>query len=368
MRTVYLIPIEPLEERYSASWYKNIPSALHDAQYNVEVIEGDPLTDVIETGSFLDMNSTVAYKSSQMRRIARKFYRNEVKPNSIFFVTDLEFWGIEAIRLLSQINKVPVQIVGFLHAASYTTEDAFSVAEPYQKYTELGWLAAADLVLVGSQYHKRAIIERRIEKYADKKDIPVLSAKISCSGNPLFKSDYAEFPDIQKRKKLILSNRFDYEKRPNISLNIAYILKKRHPDLEIVITTSSRTLRSNAPWLVEYANRLEEDKILTIKDGLTKEEYHRELASSSLFITNSIEENFGYCLVEACIYDVAALAPDYCSHREILNSNLDLLFTSEDDCISKADAILNGKVVSTKPYVERFYKSMDRICDFLMYV
>jgi len=355
---IYLIPIEPLVERYSESWYRNIPLAFIKKGLEIQVIDGKPLTDVVETGTFLDINSTIAYKNSQMIEISKLFYAKKIKNGDIFFFFDVEFWGIESLRLMAQMNGITINIYGFLHAASHTIEDAFSIAAPYQKYTELGWVAACDKIFVGSSYSKESFVERRIKPYA--KD-DSLADKIVVTGNPLFETDYASFPDTVKKEKIIISNRFDWEKRPNLSLNFCHLFKKRYPGIEIAVTTSRPKFTSNKSWLVEYARVLESEGIINIYEGLTKNEYHKHLAESKVMLTNSIEECFGYCIVEALIYNCAVLAPNSCSHPELLK-NSKMLFTSEDEILPKLEYFLFGeKCFHLSHYVDCYYDSMDNI-------
>jgi glycosyltransferase involved in cell wall biosynthesis len=361
MLNIIYVPIEPLEERYSASWYKNIPAFFNRKLGigKVTVIDGETLTSTVEVGAFLDMNSTVYYKSTQMRVISKMFHEKQIKDGDIFFIADLEFWGIEALRLLAQLNNVKIVITGFLHAASYTTEDAFAVAGYYQKYTELGWLAACDYVYVGSDYHKSAIIARRIQPYAALNEQSDLMGKIKVVGNPLFASDYQDF-NSTKKFQLILTNRPDWEKRPNMSLTFAYLLKRRFPELSVVVTTSRATYRSNKQWISDYAKALEKDKVLTIYENLTKEEYHRLLSESMFFLTNSIEENFGYCVVEAMLYNVFPLVPNSCSHPELVNHHKEFIFNDEDEIMDKIDALLKYPRYP-QSIAARYYESMENI-------
>lgn len=351
---LFFVPIEPLEERYTKEWYDNFPRIFHEAGFAVTTIDGEQLSTSITTGAFLDMNDTIVYKNAQMSKIAHLFKTKAIRPGAIFFIADIEFWGIEALRLISQLNQVPIKIFGFLHAASYTAEDAFSVATPYQKYTELGWLAACDGVFVGSKYHKQAVIERRILPYADEKDKLGLIRKIHVTGNPLFESEDTTEGWI-KRKKLVITNRFDYEKRPNLSLQFAYLLKKRNKDLDIVITTSRPEFRSNQKWLVDLARGMEEDGILTIEEGITKKQYHNHLKTARVMLTNSIEENFGYCIAEALRYNCAPLMPNHCSHPEFVDGDERFLFNNNDEVIPKAEALLETTDKHLFRYIERFY-------------
>lgn len=365
MSTLFFIPIEPLTERYSESWYRNMPKAFAEYFDEVRVIDGEPLLDSIVVGTFLDMNSTVHYKNTQMREIAKLFLKGAIKNGDVFFFADLEFWGAESLRLMAQLNKVNVKIYGFMHAASYTIEDAFAIAAPYQKYTELGWIASCDAVFVGSEYHKRAIIERRIQPYACQQDVQTLSDKIVVTGNPLFEDDYPDIP-YSKVKRLIISNRFDYEKRPNLSLDFAVILKNRIPDLNIVVTTSRPQFTSNKAWLLEYARVLEAQGVIEIRSGLSKSEYYTYLATSKVMLTNSIEENFGYCIAEALIYNCAPLAENKFSHPELLSNNTQLLFNDMDEIIDKVQFFLALDSFDGRSYVSKYFNSMQKICKHMI--
>lgn len=355
---LYIVPIEPLEERYTGEWYKFLPGVFSE-NFNVTTIDGTPTTTVVETGAFLDMNSTIHYKAGQMQKISELFRHKKIKPGSVFFISDVEFWGIESLRLLSQINQVPIKIYGFLHAASYTIEDAFAVAAPYQKYTELGWIAALDGVFVGSFYHKDAVIERRIKPYAHQSDWDSLSNKLIVTGNPLFKSAYntSDLDLFPKKDKIVITNRFDYEKRPEQSLLTAYLIKQQLPHVEVVITTSRPTFRSNQQWLVDLARGYEKDGWVTIKENLTKEQYHNELKSAKVMLTNSIEENFGYCIAEAMIFGTAPIMPNNLSHPEFVIGDKTYLFETVDEAVNKAIYIMkmhNG--IDFSYCLRRFYE------------
>jgi len=362
MKKLFYIPIEPLEERYTAQWYKYFPIAFAKARYDVVTIDGTTLTDFVDTGTFLPMNSTVHYKNSQMQEISKLFQDKKINNGDTFFIADLEFWGIEAIRLMAQMNNIEVNIYAFLHAASYTKEDAFEVAQKYQKYTELGWVMMCDGVFVGSQYHKDAFMERRA-MYAPL-DYNEMNSKIHVTGNPIFSDEFLDHGN-KKKNQIIISNRFDWEKRPNMSLNFAYILKKKHPDWNIVVTTSRPTFSSNKQWLMDYARNLEKDGIIEIHDGLSKQEYYKMLSESKVMLTNSIEENFGYCIVEAIAYNTYPLAKNELSHPELLNDDPMLLFDDEDQIVDKVEALMECEDDITG-YADRYYDSLQEMTNIML--
>ena len=144
----YYLPIEPLEERYTEQWYRWFPEELKRRKIAYRIIDGDPITNTVETGTFLDINSTLHYKAEQLKKIAKLFYEKKVQAGDIFFVADLEFWGIESIKYLSHLNNIPTKLYGFCHAASYTKEDFISKCESYAKRVEEGWFAVFDKIFV----------------------------------------------------------------------------------------------------------------------------------------------------------------------------------------------------------------------------
>jgi len=314
---VYYIPIEPLEERYTAQWYRWFPEALENRGVSFEVIDGKALTDKIITGAFLDINSTVHYKAEQLKKISKLFFDGKVQDGDVFFVADIEFWGIESIRYLADLNNIKVRLCGFCHAASHTTEDFISKCASYAKFIERGWFEVFDVVFVGSQYHKNKILEYHAE----------LADKIMVSGNPYKSVEITDgIKGVQKKNRVILTNRPDYEKRPNLTLDVFQILKDKYPAWEFMVTTGRDEWGSG--WLRSLAKSLEKKGVITIKEGLTKAEYLNFLAESKIMTGNTIEENFGYCILEAMICNTIPIVSNGYSHPELLEGHHNLLFNS----------------------------------------
>lgn len=338
MKRIILVPLEPLNERYTEQWYRRLPEAFRAHGFEVLVVDGTPLLqDEIKVGAFLDINSTVHYKMTQLQAISAMFHKGDMREGDIFFFSDIEFWGLESVRLMSQMNNVPVKITGFLHAASYTKEDAFAVAAEYQQHTELGWVTALDKVFVGSHYHMNAFLERRVPEDLRSK----VGKKFVVTRNPLFMDEYHQF-DVPKQKKVLLTNRFDYEKRPRDTLALFEHLKHQFPDWEFVVTTGRKQVRGEVKDLA-LLHSLEDNGIVTVKAGLTKQQYHQELAEAYMTVSHSIEENYGYCLVESIVYGVIPLAPRGLSHDELVPQRCLFEDRIADFLTKPADFHANGR-------------------------
>lgn len=342
MRIIY-VPIEPLEERYTASWYKNFPKAFEELGAEVVVIDGEALSDTIEVGTFLDINSTVHYKMSQLQKIAKMFSEGFFKDNDHFFFGDVEFWGLESVRLMAQMNKVGIKMHGYLHAASFTKGDAFAIAEDYQKFTEVGWAACLNTVFVPTNYQRSAFNSRRLNRIA--KD-HLLESRLCVVGNPLFLSDY-DMSKVEKKKQIVLPNRFDVEKNPLQSLRAALQVARRH-GCSVVITTGRKKFRGSCKETIRKAYNLIEEASregldVDVKTGLTKAEYHKILAESMFMYSHSEEESFGYCIVEAMLYRCIPVVYDGASHKELVPETVEsvpLRFTTGDDSVIAMNVLM----------------------------
>jgi glycosyltransferase involved in cell wall biosynthesis len=329
---LYYIPIEPLDERYTEQWYRWFPNEFKFQGIEYTIIDGEPLVeDEIKVGTFLDINSSTHYKFTQLQKISRMFHEGVIKDCDVFFVADIEFFGIESIRYLSTLNNINIKMYGFCHAGSYTREDFFSKCEPFAKFFEKAWFNLFDEVFVGSEYHKQQIIKLR---GAD-------PSKIIVTGNPYDTINEGVHPRHTKENICILTNRPDYEKRPNITLDVFEILKALHPDWRFVVTTSRASWGKG--WLREKAISLAERGIIELYEGLTKKEYLDWLDRATVMTGNSIEENFGYCILESIILNTIPVVPNAYSHPELLiGDSSEFLFNSVDEQIQILDEILTS--------------------------
>ena len=362
-RKVFLLPIEPLESRYSAQWARWIPTAFSAAGYDGGVINGCPLTDHIETGTFLDINSTLHYKATQLAGIAKMFYKKMINPGDIFFVSDLEFWGIESIRYLSVLNKIPVKIYGFLHAASYTKGDFMEPCAEFAQIFERGWINICDKVFVGSNYHKRKIIRCRAKDEAEA--VEWHRNKIVVSGNPwdgLDAWDGLDGDGYTKVKQVIFPNRPDLEKCPVDSLQVAIELKAIRPDVNMVFCTARKQWGDDE--LRAYAQELVDLGIIELHEGISKKEYYNLLVLSMVMVSNTAEENFGYCVIEACNFGCQPVVPDAFSHPELLGNNKQLLYKrySLTDCVNLVEDRLDNPI-AVAHYASRCIEALPNIIE-----
>ncbi len=352
---IYYIPIEPLEERYTEQWYRWFPEEFKKQGEDIIIIDGETLTNRIETGAFLDINSTLYYKSEQLKQISKLFYNKKIKNGDKFFVADIEFWGIESIKYLAVLQNIDIKLYGFCHAASYTKEDYFSKTESFAKLHEKAWFNTFDKIFVGSEYHKNQMIMLR-DANAD---------KIIVSGNPYNINEVKNSITINpKKNQIILTNRPDYEKRPNLTLDVFEILKHNHPNWNFVLCTGR--LHWGSGWIAKKAKLLEEKGIVNIYYNITKTQYLQLLQESKIMVSNSIEENFGYCILESMIFNTIPILTNGYSHIELVEGREELLFNNIDEEIKKIEYAMFNNINGIYEMAEKYNNSLTKIVNTII--
>lgn len=360
MNKFFHIYLEPLEERYTEQWFRWFRDADYGT-YRYIPIGGEALCDKIKVGAFLDVNSTIHWKAEQVKQVAALFHNNHVKDGDIFFVADMWF-PVELLKYLIQLNGIDAKVYAFLHAGTYTTEDFAAPMANWAKHVEVGWATALDGIFVGSQYHKEAFLNRRL--IAAGLPWQSISDKIHVTGNPFNSAEVrlkGLYPST-KENLIIFPNRFDYEKRPNDFLNIATILKDRYPDWAFAICTSRNSMRSSHSWLTDLLYALNKHKIVQYNYDMTKEQYYQMLSRAKVMVSTTIEENFGYCTLEAMALDTIPVVPNRFSHPEIVGQGT-CLYEDINDALVKIESAMEASLVNNRygEQLEVYDRAVQRI-------
>lgn len=342
--TVYYLPIEPLNERYTEQWYRWFPAEFARQGLECVVLDGEPLIqDEIRVGTFLDINSTLHYKAEQLKKVADLFHRGLVKPGDCFFVADIEFFGIEAIRYLSVLNNIKVKLVGFAHAGSYTRGDFMEPCIPFARVYERGWGEICDYLCVGSHYHRENLITLRLSDRGARNVVvtgnPYLLEEIQTPERTELIENKANLPPL-----IIHSNRPDKEKNPRQALYVFSLLARRNPEWKFAVCTSRKVWGSGSLRTDALAMRSER---FSVFEGLSKKQYLDLLASSTVMLSCSPEENFGYCVLEAAALGCMPVLRNCASHPELLGDEFAHLLYS--GTLGNAVEVIERTVANPKP-------------------
>lgn len=157
---LYIFPIEPLEERYSADWLKWTEKWAKEKHIDHFIVHSqEKAYGKITKGQFLDCTGTNIYKAEQLRTIMRIFDDGYVRDGDIFWTHDLWFPGIEMLAYVRDAVGVKIKIYGMLHAGTYDPHDFITQCgmEKWGRHLERAWLEMVDGVFVATHFHKKLI-------------------------------------------------------------------------------------------------------------------------------------------------------------------------------------------------------------------
>lgn len=366
MNLAILLPLEPIEERYTEQWYRWFPEEFGRQGWEVKVVDGDRLTESIEVGSFLDLYSSMHWFYVQLSRTVA-FLRDVDKTkykNIVVFAYDVEMWGVEGLRYLKELSGFKnLYITGFLHAASYTTGDFMEPMSFIGKDLEVGWINSFDMVFVGSQYHMYKVFRER----------PAVITKIEVTGNPVSTKEIhsaieSVIPTDKREYDIIICDRPDYEKRVHEAVMMAVSLIDEL-NIKIAITTSRPYYRSNKKWISDSIKDIAScyPTNIDLFSGIPKKEYYSIMANSKCYLSATIEENFGYCCVEAMALGTYPVVPNDFAFKEHLSKShylnklakspllSNLLYNTQDGAIEILHDILCRRKIG------KFYPTMEEI-------
>jgi hypothetical protein len=285
MKTIFLVPIEPIDSRYTKQWYENIPKIIGDRitelklnPWEVVTVAGEGATNGTTDGAFLDFAATNYYKAAQVQAISELFMHGRVKPGDKFLVTDAWNFAITAIRYMSDLLEIPVEIHGIWHAGNYDPTDilGMKMQKDWPPHQERAWYYACDYNWFATNFHRSMFL----------KNLGICDAfKAHRSGQPheYIIPQLEDLLDTPKQDKVIWPHRYNADKQPKIAEEL----------------------------------KTDFNMIITAKMGLNKEAYYRELASSKVIFSCALHENLGISIMEAVLSGVIPVLPDRCSYAEM---------------------------------------------------
>lgn len=353
---LYVLPLEPMVERYTMQWYRWFKQDCASLDVPCVYIDGEQLDTTVEVGTVLDAAGTNFWKFTQLAKVCRLFKQRKIHDGDKFFSMDMWHPGLEAIPYMATLYGLDVKIYAFLHAGSYTTEDFAAPMAPWAVWFEKGWYQLCDGVFVGSNYHKEKFRELRVIGQ---------ESHVYVTGNPIRLREMPKLSTKARENIIIFSNRWDREKRPYDFVWAMEVLWETRQDFRVVITTSRPKFRSNTPSLLHVLDTVSFP--YELKVGLTKLQYYEELNKAKVFVSTTIEENFGYCLVEAMAMGVFPVVRRGFSHPEIVGQ-MGYLFNHTTQCARLCDAALSHpfKRMGLRARVAKFddsFRKMIRIID-----
>ncbi len=287
---LYNIPIESLDERYSAQWNKIFPEEFKKRNINFTTIYPEPLDNKINTGKFLDIIGTNYFKSKQLTEICQLLNEGKVKDGDIFFFHDLWFPGIEMLFYMRDALGINFKIAGMLHAGTYDEYD-FLAQEGMEKWgedLEKSWFKGLDFIFVATHFHKDLLEKTGRIDYHTRN-------KVYVTGFPLPVHIKLTEDDYEKKENIVVfPHRLDDEKNPQEFDILKCRLEGEYPDWEFIYTKEKCK---------------------------TKQEYYELLKRAKIALSFSEQETWGIAQQEAFMSGCIPIVPNRLSYPEMYGLN-----------------------------------------------
>lgn len=285
--TIYIICLEPIDQRYTKQWYDNIPVILkqaiakHNLEYEVVTIDGEDFApEQRSEGAFLDFGATNVYKATQAATVSKLFSNGKIKSGDKFLITDAWNFVITPIKYMSDLLDIPVEIHSIWHAGAYDPSDilGYKMSKPWPWLQEHSWFMSSDYNYYASESHRQMFLKNL--------DIPTeYHSRAVRSGQPheLIVAGLRERMSTEKKDSVMWPHRYNADKQP------------------------------------EIAERLSDDfdMVITQKMNLDKESYYNKMASSKAIFSCALHENLGISVMEAVLTGAIPILPDRCSYAEM---------------------------------------------------
>ena len=285
---LYNIPIESLEERYSAQWNKIFPEKFKELGIEYITIYPEPATNKINKGKFLDIVGTNHFKANQLSKICELFMEDKVKDGDVFFFHDLWFPGLEMLFYMRDALKINIKIGGMLHAGTYDPFDFLTQCgmAKWGNRLEQSWLNGVDFVFVATEYHKNLFLNKRDIYYE-------FGSKIFVTGFPHPFNISLTPEDISKKENIVVfPHRMDPEKNPEMFREISKEFE-------------------GTDWKFIFSKEVCKNK----------NEYYDLLKKSKIALSFADQETWGIAQQEAMFSCCIPLVPNRLSYKEMYNVN-----------------------------------------------
>jgi glycosyltransferase involved in cell wall biosynthesis len=276
---LWVFPIEPIEERYSAQWARWWQREL--ARLRVPHRFVMPWRDVaaIHTGQFLDTRLTHKWKANQLAMFVNAILEGEVQDGDWVILHDAWNPMLESLAYIRDTEGPKFKIAGLFHAGTYDPHDylAQKGLGRWAGSIERGWLEALDRVFVATDYHAALINHPKAE----------------VTGFPFYIDEFARHfrPWAEREKLVVFPHRLAPEKQPAVFDQVRELYARRYPSDAVRWVRTQDVCKS-------------------------KDDYYSLLGSARVSFSAALQETWGIAMLESLALGAWPVAPARLSYPE----------------------------------------------------
>lgn len=285
-RTVWIFPIEPFEERYTAQWlewfdtrfrkYVDTVAIVHDARWSYGAIA---------SGEFLDVIGTHIYKARQLAAFAEEVARGNVKNGDTVLFLDAWNPAVQSVAYIRDGMGLDIKLVGCVHAGTWDPADFLSRKgmAKWAKPSERGMLKCLDSICVATKCHAEMI-----EGYFGE-GLPLV-----VTGFPLYDEEFVEHALLwtERPRLVVFPHRLAPEKDPEGFRVLEETYRERYSDESVKFVRTRDVCES-------------------------KLDYYRLLGQARAVFSSARQETWGIAMLEGALLGAHPVSPQRLSYPEV---------------------------------------------------
>lgn len=368
-RLIYL-PVEMYKERWTE--VVSGPDGMFESQckkLGVEVLAIRPDTEVkqITTGVVLDTVARCKWAFVQIETLVEMVFAGAINPEEdVIYLED--FWtpGMEMIPYALSVKYPKPElrwpsVYSFCHAQSVDENDFTYPMRWWMRDFERAWANSHHDIFVAAEDLKNLL-----SNFANIDNVITVGTVFDSQVLLKIRDSLVKTPQPwnAKFKQVIFSSRWDEEKCPEVFMDLFEAVYQERQDIDFVVCTGSKELRSNKPALVARAKALEKltfdnESSFNIVESASKKIYYHLLSESTIQFNSAKQDFVSYTLLEAATFVTAPLYPNYLSFPDALHHDERYLYEpgNIDDAKKKLYALLDGKRSYNFEWVYKKYEN-----------
>lgn len=354
---LYYVPLESYKERYTMQWSAPKTGWLERnwikegiEYFRVEGVRALPQRK-IKVGCVLDGVGRSLHCYSQNEELLLLAEQGKITDNDIIYFDDFWHPGLESLPYAFHLLGIKPKMFAFLHAQSVDEFDFTYPMRSWMRFFEKGIGEVLNGIFVCGPCLRDLVVFGGI----------AAKEKVFVTGHPFNSEEVRErmpatFP-THRKNHIIFSSRWDDEKNPLFFLQVAKTVIERNKKAKFIVCTSAEKLRSNNQEnlfaLEQYRKQYPENILLM--EGLTKEEYYKELCDAKIQVNTADQDFVAITLLEASVAGCYPVYPYFRSFPETLRHSSAYTYTRLDveDAAQKILSVLKHEDLWTPKEIEK---------------
>jgi len=349
MNTIYIIPIEPIETRYTTHWHTHVPELLEAAsnKFKVITINGTEVPPVTTPGAFLDFGATNIYKSSQLIHIAELFREGMIKDGDKFLFTDAWNTSILQVKYMAELLGVDVEIHGLWHAGSYDPQDFLG-----RLIKDKRWTNSVEKALFYTLDKNWFATQQHIE---------------------MFKNNVFGETEYMKTEELSPRDRREKFKQTGWPMEYMTDMISRYegPKENLILFPHRLAPEKQVDIFNDLAEEMPEfDWVVCQSQKLSKTDYHKKLGRAKMVFSANLQETLGISAPEGMAAGAMPLVPERLCYTEMYSadwmypdewtSSFENYLIHKEKLVNKIKAMMKSYDESTRSLIETEYTKIHK--------